>query len=321
LRKEQKSTQTRLMEPESNYTCPNCARGCSVAASLVGQNCICPNCQSEFYATPPIQKDPTVELTSQTSFWLPEKLPFLKSSRKKILMQRLDELMVSHDGIISEEAENELNRNGVALGLPATEGSELLKEIFMSEFEPIKQRMVSSFLMTDDDVLAIDQLKTKYNVKMAITGDAALFRAIYLMESTGKPPAPIKPNLMLEPDEYAYHSVQSVWQQTRVHSHGYSGTSVSLPTGIKGVRFRFGGYTPIKTEDITALSNGVLYITSHRLLFNGDLRNTTINLKKIVDAHIFTDCLKLEKATGKPDYFTMNAVQSRYVLALIYTVR
>jgi hypothetical protein len=46
------------------------------------------------------------------------------------------------------------------------------------------------------------------------------------------------------------------------------------------VRFCFGGYTPIKSEEMTPLSGGLLYVTSKRLLFNGESRNTTITLKK-----------------------------------------
>ena len=50
---------------------------------------------------------------------------------------------------------------------------------------------------------------------------------------------------------------------------------------------------------------------------NGDSRNTTISLQKIVDGHVFSDCVKVEKSTGKPDLFTMNAAQARFVLSLV----
>ena len=89
------------------------------------------------------------------------------------------------------------------------------------------------------------------------------------------------------------------------------------PQELGGVRFRFGGYTPIRTEQMTPLAAGTLFVTSKRLLFNGDSRNTTISLKKIVDGHVFSNCVKIEKNTGKPDLFTMNAVQARLVLSLV----
>ena len=148
-------------------------------------------------------------------------------------------------------------------------------------------------------------------------GFADLYRSIYLMESTGSLPPPISTGLMLKPSEVAYHSISTTWHQTRVQTYGYSGLSTSIPTGIKGVRFRFGSYTPIRSEEMTPLSSGMLYVTSERLLFNGDAKNTTISLTKIVDCHVFSDSLKVEKNTGKPDFFSMNAPQARYILALI----
>jgi hypothetical protein len=250
-------------------------------------------------------------------FTTPAKLPFLKSGRKKLLDQRFLELFRLDGGEISQGTEIELNKNGIVLGFHSTAGTELLEEYFMREFDPIKKRIEDSFLMTDDDVSAIEALKRKYHVTLTMEGNAEIFRAIYLMESHGKLPSPIGTDLMLNGDEVAYYAIQSVWSQTRVHSHGYSGTSVSIPSGIKGVRFRFGGYSPIKSEEITPLSSGTLFVTSARLLFNGDSRNTTVTLKKVVDAHIFADSLRIEKSTGKPDYFSMKPPQARYILALI----
>jgi len=40
-------------------------------------------------------------------------------------------------------------------------------------------------------------------------------------------------------------------------------------------------------------------------------------LKKIVDGHVYSDCVKIEKNTGKPDFFSMNAAQARLILSLV----
>jgi hypothetical protein len=150
-----------------------------------------------------------------------------------------------------------------------------------------------------------------------LESDATLFNLTNTFEATGGLPAPLKAALMLNAGEVAYWKTSSVWSETRVHSHGYVGASVSLPTGIRHVRLRFGGYIPIKSEELTELSRGELYVTSERLLFNGDKRNTTIPLKRIVDGQIFLDALKVEKTTGQPDYFTMRATEARLILYLI----
>ena len=68
---------------------------------------------------------------------------------------------------------------------------------------------------------------------------------------------------------------------------------------------------------MTALSSGMLYVTTERILFNGESRNTSITLKKIVDGHVFSDALRIEKNSGKPDLFSMSAGNARYTLSLI----
>ena len=73
----------------------------------------------------------------------------------------------------------------------------------------------------------------------------------------------------------------------------------------------------MRSEELTPLADGTLWVTSKRLLFQGDRRNTKVEHKKVVDTEIFLDALKIEKATGKPDYFSMSPEKARYITALI----
>jgi DNA-directed RNA polymerase subunit RPC12/RpoP len=305
------------METEYSYTCPNCSKECSVPESMTGQNLICPHCSQEFFATAPEQAStaaaPPAETRTHSA--LPEKLPFFKSGRRKILEARLAELVA--DGELDKSDERDLTYLAAQLGLDLSDLSDLRKEKLLKEFDPIKRHIESTLMLTDDDLETMQRLERKYDIKLTLGGFNQIYRSIYLMETQGELPAPIQTDLMLKSKELAYHSIQTTWHQTRVKNHGYSGTSVSIPSGIKGVRFRFGGYTPIRSEEMTPLASGTLYVTSERLLFNGDARNTTIALNKIVDCHVFSDSLKIEKSTGMPDLFSMNAAQARYILALV----
>lgn len=38
---------------------------------------------------------------------------------------------------------------------------------------------------------------------------------------------------------------------------------------------------------------------------------------RIVDCEIFSDALRIEKSSGKPDFFTMNPLCARHIVALI----
>lgn len=220
-------------------------------------------------------------------------------------------------GGIDDKAETALAQFATGIGLDADDLEKIRQDKFLHELEPIKQQIGATLMATDDDMDAIRRLEKKHGVEVTIDGCFDLARWVYLIETKGQLPPPVTTDLMLEANESCYYSIATIWHQSRVARRGYSGTSVSIPSGIKGVRFRFGGYTPISSEAITPLANGRLYVTSKRLLFSGDTRNTTVNLDKIVNCHIYSDALKIEKRTGKPDFFTMSPDSARYILALV----
>ena len=297
---------------ELKFECPTCGQHLSATPAQIGLTAPCPHCNTAI--TVPARQD-----DEQTVFLLPTKLPFLKSHRQKILEAKVTELVSF--GPIDESIEAKLQDFAVALRLERADATAVLTGRFTAEFEPIKRRTQSSFVLTDSDLEEIETLKKKYNINLTLKGNASLFRAIYLLESKHELPPPIQVDLLLDPNETCYYTIPTTWHQSRVQSRGYSGTSVSLPTGIKGVRFRFGGYTPIRTEQMTALAAGTLFVTSKRLLFSGDSKNTTIGLTKIVDGHVYSDCVKIEKSSGKPDLFSMNAAQARFVLSLVSVLK
>jgi hypothetical protein len=309
------------MEAEYTYTCPRCLKKSTIPESAVGENITCAACSLEFIASPALLAQSDGLVQPQTpKFVLPAKLPFFKSGRRKILEERFQQ-MIAGVRVIDDDAEKELEQTSVTLGLKPQDATSLINEGFTREFENIKRRMESSFLMTDEDIAETESLKRKYNVRLNLQGNASLFRAIYLLEVKRELPVPVAVDLMLDANELCHYDIATTWHQSRVQTRGYSGTSVSVPTGVRGVRFRFGGYTPVRTEQMTPLSSGTLYVTSKRLLFNGESRNTTIALKKIVGGHMFSECMRIEKSTGKPDLFSMDAPHARYVLSLIGVLR
>ena len=224
-------------------------------------------------------------------------------------------------GPIDESTEAKLQDFAVGLGLGKADATAVLTGRFTAEFEPIKRRTESSFVLTDSDLEEIEILKKKYNVNLTLKGNAPLFRAIYLLESKHELPPPVSVALFLDANETCYYTTPTTWHQSRVQTRGYSGTSISLPTGVRGVRFRFGGFTPVRAEQLMALSAGTLFVTSKRLLFNGESRNTSITFTKIVDGHVYLDSVRIEKGSGKPDLFSMNAAQARFVLSLVSVLK
>lgn len=209
------------METTYNYNCPLCSKECSVLQSLTAQNIVCPHCSGEFFATPP---------DKSTQIILPEKLPFFKFARKKLLHQRFEE-MVS-DGELSAQDDDVLTKTAILLGLEKSDLEVLARKGFLDEFSALQRRVEKNWQLTDEDLVEIETLKTKYGItKFRMEGNAALFRQIYLLEAKGQMPPEIIADWMLDADEKAYYCVGSTWHQTRVRNHGYASASFSVPTG------------------------------------------------------------------------------------------
>lgn len=269
-------------EPFYNYTCPSCQQECSVADSLTGQNLTCPHCSQEFFATPPEASSAPI---------IPEKLPFFKMGRKKILAERLEQLVA--DGELNKEDERELAYLAASLGLDKSDLNKIQGKKFMREFNVIKARVESRMMLSDDDLAEIRAIEKKYDVQLTIEGEFQTLRWIYLMEVKKQLPPTVQTDLMLG-DEPVYFRTPTTWGQMRVKNG---------------------------SEGLLTLSEGTLYVTAKRLLFNGTGRNTTINISRIIDCGIYSDALRIEKNSGKPDYFTMRLPRSRYIIALLAALK
>jgi hypothetical protein len=292
---------------ELAYDCPNCSGTVSVTESLAGHDVVCPHCTQEFHATPPEQP---VEA-------LPEKVPFFKFSRRKLLKGELDRLTA--DGEYSEADHEALIKAASRLGLKDDEIDKLRLKELEESVKPLKARIYETAYFTDEDMAFLRALSRKLHITIEQEPALQMCREIYLMEVKGENPlVPSEPTeLMLDRGEVLYVSTPSGWGQLRSKTSGYSGMSVSLPTGIRGVRFRLGQLTPLRTEELTLLAQGVLHVTSKRLVFNGDRRNTTVPFGRIIGTSLFRDAVEIEKSTGRSDYFFMDALHVRYVSAVV----
>jgi len=296
---------------ELDYTCPFCSGTISMAEPTLGQKITCPHCAKALYATP---SEPAVNT-------LPEKIPFFKFSRRKLLKSELKRLV--EDGEYSKADHNTLSKTALRLDLEAEEITKLRLKEFEEAIIPFKARIYQTAYVTDDDLDFLRALSHKLDLKIEQDPLVKICRHIYLMEV--KKENPLVPSssaeLMLDKGEKLYLSMPSGWSQIRVKTSGYAGLSLSLPTGIRGVRFRLGQLTPLRNEQLTLLAEGVLHITSKRLLFIGDRRNTTVTFGRIVGTSLFSDAVEIEKSTGRSDYFVMTALYGRYVSAVIQLLK
>ena len=207
--------------------------------------------------------------------------------RKKILAKRLEQLAA--DGELDKNDEKELTHLAAFLGLDNSDLEKIQGKKFMKEFDIIKARAKSTMMLSDEDLEQIKAIEKKYDVQLTLDGDFQTARWIYLMEVKRELPPPIQTDLMLS-DEPVYFHASSTWRQIRVK---------------RGC------------EELTPISDGTLYVTSKRLLFNGTSRNTNIGVGRVIDCRLDSGALIIEKTSGKPDYFSMRRSEARYIIALV----
>jgi len=118
------------------------------------------------------------------------------------------------------------------------------------------------------------------------------------------------PNEMLEKGEHAYLREETVLSEPRaitVFSGGSRG--IGLPTGIKGVRVRVGGFkgTSESHQEIREIDRGTLTLTNQRLVFNGHARTIVTKLNQIINIQAFKDAFQINKSNKqKPEVYKVD---------------
>jgi hypothetical protein len=119
---------------------------------------------------------------------------------------------------------------------------------------------------------------------------------------------PINVQIHLPRGEFCYFAENvDLYEEKQVTKRvSYHGPTVRLKI-IPGVYFRAGNFgIGRKTEkEFVKIDNGILYITSERLLFTGSTKNMTIEYKKIVDFGKHGEGIEIVKDTGNNQYFMM----------------
>ncbi|MCC7375835.1 MAG: hypothetical protein IT581_14350 [Verrucomicrobiales bacterium] len=296
------------------YNCPLCGGAAEVEQQHFGGNVTCPHCAQEFFATPPDPSPPRIQEAPKGP------VPFFKSSRLKLLQEKLADLTA--DGDFSADDARVLFHEAMRLRLSEKDVESIRKKAVANALAAVKARAEATWHLTEADEARIAEVSKAFDIRISIDPVLERFREIYRLEVKGEMPPPLaSAPILTEPNESVYHEIKTSWWQMRVQRKGYAGTSVSIPSGIRGVRFRFGDITPISREEMTELANGTLYVTNRRLVFDGDRRNTGIKLAKILDLTVYKDGLEVDKQTGRSDFFSMNAFEARFIEAIVRTLR
>jgi hypothetical protein len=142
---------------------------------------------------------------------MPTKVPFLKSSKRKVLEDRYESL-ISQNGALDDASLDELNKLAIVLGLEVTEVRELRRNRVMAEAQCVKERVFSSMVMTDEDLEEFTRIGKRHKVTVELDPSLRICRDIYRLEKDAALPPPIGADFMLDDGEQAYYIISSTWE-------------------------------------------------------------------------------------------------------------
>lgn len=230
------------------------------------------------------------------------------------------------DGVISR---NELAAIG-ALAEEAGLGQGEVSALMVEKVRPIAQRLTDKvvervlatrrFSLDDEaELLAIrDQLYLAADVNYE---SLMPFRFLWQIEHgiEAEPPmidAPIR----LSGGELCHFAAAAGWRQWKTvrENRGYAGGSVRVRVA-KGVSVSLGRAVPVTgtREELQLVSDGMLVITSARLVFVGNRRSTEIKQGAIAAVVPYSDAVEIQKSRGVPEIFTLPGHQVELAQAVL----
>ena len=212
------------------------------------------------------------------------------------------------DGRISLGETHKLDAMASSFGLPNDRVKDIYKGQVLKLLQWTCDQMVADRRVTDSEEAQLKAMAE--NLGVSLTHDSqtqALYDRFRLLAKIDGGQLPtISPGLTLQRGETCHASLVCTQNEIRkqTQSYRYSGPTASIKI-VKGLRWRIGQVSVQRiTRDVmTQLDSGTLYVTNKRLLFDGAQKSTSIALKKIIRFTVFSDGIKIEKDTGKDQYF------------------
>ncbi len=139
------------------------------------------------------------------------------------------------------------------------------------------------------------------------TRQFARFRVLWEVEN-GQLPV-IDCGLNLQKGEVCHTMFATKWLEIRSRTTrvNYGGVTSRIRVA-RGVYLRAGSFAPqqVTKDELTEIDQGTAFITNKRLIFDGGRANKVIRHSALLGFEVFSDALKLEKATGRSPYLAFD---------------
>lgn len=230
------------------------------------------------------------------------------------------------DGKLSDEEKAFLSNLEKNLGLATNEARDVYQITANSYLQKrFNEAVADERLSPEED----EQLQTlSKNLGLPLSSDNHTkneldrFRFYWVIEN-GNLPA-IDPGIKLQKNESCHFttSVEYYEQRTVTRRIRYGGPTARIRI-MKGVYWRMGDLAVQRvTEDVTShVDTGNLYLTSKRLIFMGNRKNSTIRLNKVLDFTPYSNGVQVEKETGKSPIFIMERNVDLFSMMLARVLR
>ncbi|MGH8003677.1 MAG: hypothetical protein ACRECJ_03000 [Limisphaerales bacterium] len=230
------------------------------------------------------------------------------------------------DGRLELEEKSFLEKLQTNLQLP----DEILKRISEATRRDFMDRFLKS--ITQDQRLSPEEETELSSIAKSLSidvqydsaGKALLdkYRLFWLIEN-GELPF-VLADINLQRGEKCYLFSHVDWYEYRriTKRIRYSGPTMRIKI-VKGVYWRMGdlGIQKVSEDILMKIDSGKIYITDKRLIFNGGLKNATIQHSKILDIIPYQNGIQVEKSSGKSPFLQFHSNVDVFAMILERVVR
>jgi len=212
------------------------------------------------------------------------------------------------DGRITADERSRLDAIASSFDLPPNRVQDIYKSQVLKLLQWTFNQMLTDHRVTDDEESHLREMAANLGVNMTHGAETQrLYDRCRLLAQIEAGQLPeMRVGITLQRGETCHASLDCTHNEIRKQttSYRYSGPTASVKI-IGPIRWRFGQVSVqrISRDVMTQLDTGTLYVTNKRLLFDGAQNSKSIQLKKIIRFTVFSDGIKIEKDTGKDQYF------------------
>jgi hypothetical protein len=225
------------------------------------------------------------------------------------------------DGVLTDDEVKYLEERSEELGVDQEYVDNIRMEHFNKQVALIKEKVEKTRRFSPDDEGRIKKLAQNFKIDVDLGPEFNIMRFLWAWESGRSiDPEPISAPILLGRGEACYLATRANWKQVKTFKDraGSSGFSTSIRI-MKGVSYRASTFKPqYRTwEGMVDISDGTLYVTNKKVMFEGVRRSTTIPYGRLVSLQLYADGIELKKSTGNSDYFLTDGTSAEYTVALI----